>query len=221
MLTLLCALLAGCGVRRSEVEATEEGAVSVTTVVEPTPTLTATVAPIELEKTTPIPTSTDATETASLDEESLRQEWRPAINQAILLFETCTMMYETHFEYWQGKIDLEHALHELNAESDVLAFAWRGFTSGPVPSDTTGPLMFRLEEQIRVLIGLLDPIDEDAIGAPEVLATLSQACGALEGLQSEVVSTSMAAGLTEADVDEIFEAMTLTVKDLYEELLEE
>jgi hypothetical protein len=136
-----------------------------------------------------------------------------------LLFETCTVMFETHFEYSQGEIGLGRALHELNAESDVLAFAWHGFTSGPVPSDATGPFMFRLEQQIMVLIELLDPIDEDAIGTPEVQETLFDVCAALKGLQSEIVSASLEAGLTEADVNEIHEEIAPLIEDLYKQVL--
>lgn len=218
---LPCVLLAACGggPRETALGVSEEKSVPDTRVADPTPFWSLRVTPTEPEVRASTPTMKAAAATPSLDAEALRQEWRPAIQRATLLFETCTLMYETHFEFSREEIGLERALQELDAEGDVLALVWRGFTSGPVPSDATGPYMFRLEGQIMMLIGLLDPIDQNAIGTPEVQETLFDVCAALEGLQAEIVSASIEAGLAETDVEEIGEEVAPLLEDLYEQFL--
>ncbi len=148
-------------------------------------------------------------------QEELKNEWRPAISNAMLLFTSCQLMFETHFKYGEGQIDLDRALFELDAESDFIGFAVRGFASGPVPSEAVAPFMLQLETQTGTLIELLDPIDDGKIGSAEVLDTLLGACGTFNNLLSNIVNASMDSGLSEASVDEIDQEMTPMINDLY------
>ncbi len=167
------------------------------------------------EPTSPTPTS-GSTEAAPSGQEGLREEWRPAIQNAILLFSICEVMFETHFKYSEGEIDQQQARAELEIEGDFLEFPAHGLSSGDVPSEAVAPYLLRLEREMQTLIGLVDPIDRDAIGSVEVLDTLSATCQTLNGLQGEVVSASMEAGLSEASVDELDQGVTPMINDMYE-----
>jgi formylglycine-generating enzyme required for sulfatase activity len=173
-------------------------------------------APFESEESAP---ATEESLNDSARQDGLKDEWRPAISNAMLLTASCQLMFETHFKYGEGEIDLNRARSELTTESDFIGFAVRGFASGPVPSEAVAPYMLGLEQQASALISLLDPIDEDAIGSFGVLDTLSSTCGSLNDLMTDIVNAGMEAGLSEASVDEIDQEMTPMINDLYDTVL--
>ncbi|TFH38075.1 MAG: hypothetical protein E4G99_00595 [Anaerolineales bacterium] len=152
-------------------------------------------------------------------QEQLQDEWRPAISNAILLSTTCQLMFETHFKYSEGEIDLTRAKSELTTEGDFVGFAVRGFSSGPVPSLAVAPYILELEQQTNTLAYLLPPKNDSLIGSAQTLDTLGGICGSLNNLMTEIVHTSMAAGLSEASVDEIDQEMTPMINDLYDTVM--
>lgn len=156
----------------------------------------------------------------SPEQELLKDEWRPAISNAILLSTTCQLMFETHFYYAEGELDLEQAITQLNAEGDFVAFAVRGFSSGPVPSGDVAPYMLDLEGQSRNMIDLLPPLDHSLIGSTQALDTLGNTCGVLSDLLNGIIDASKAAGLTETSVEQIDQEMTPMINDLFDMVLE-
>lgn len=173
-------------------------------------------APFESEESAP---ATEESLNDSARQDGLKDEWRPAISNAMLLFASCQLMFETHFKAGEGEIDLNRARSELTIESDFIGFAVRGFASGPVPSEAVAPFMLQLEQETATLIGLLDPIDDGKIGSAEVLDTLLVTCGTFNNLLSNIVNASMDSGLSEASVDEIDQEMTPMINDLYDTVL--
>ena len=175
--------------------------------------------PFESEGPTADQSATADLQAAPTGQDALKDEWQPAISNAMLLSASCQLMFETHFKAGEGEIDLNRARSELTTESDFIGFAVRGFASGPVPSEAVAPFMLQLETQTGTLIELLDPIDDGKIGSTEVLDTLLVTCGTFNNLLSNIVNASMDSGLSEASVDEIDQEMTPMINDLYDTVL--
>ncbi len=169
----------------------------------------------ETEHATPEAT---ASETSPSSTQPLKEQWRLPISNAIILFSACELMFETHFRYSNGEIDLERALFELNSEGDLISFATRGFVSGPVPNEDVAPLLFELEQQMAALIAFLDPIEESMIGSAEVLDSLNDTCGTLNDLQQTIINASVEAGLTWEEVDEIDFSLNPMISDFYDQI---
>jgi hypothetical protein len=129
-------------------------------------------------------------------------------------------VFETHFNYAEGELDLEQAITQLNAEGDFVALAVRGFSSGPVPSGDVAPYMLDLEGQSRNMIDLLPPLDHSLIGSTQALDTLGNTCGVLSDLLNGIIDASKAAGLTETSVEQIDQEMTPMINDLFDMVLE-
>ena len=168
---------------------------------QPTDIPTATPSPQPTPTATVTPQTTEP-EPPSDDQELLKEEWRIPIENAIVLFTTCTFMFETHADYQQGEIDLATAQEELSLAADLLTIAeW--FSPESYRSETSAALMLDLELTMRALIEWYDATDEEDIGTQETLDALFPICESAQALQTEVVFTAMELGLSEESVDEI------------------
>jgi formylglycine-generating enzyme required for sulfatase activity/Tol biopolymer transport system component len=156
-------------------------------------------APFEPVADQPSPTDT---QTAPSGQEELKDEWRTAIHNSFILSTGCVWMFETHTNFQQGEIDLEEAKSDLAHESDYIAF-----THWDIPeayqNDIAAELMWRLEEEMRMLIELIDTTEDDMIGSPEVLDILTPMCGTFMDLEADIAFAAMDAGLTEESISEI------------------
>ena len=162
---------------------------SATPSLKPSPTHTSTPQAVE-------------TESPSVDQELLTEEWRIPIENAIVLFSACTFMFDTHVYYQQSKIDLAVAQEKLSLAADFLVIAeW--FSPESYRSETSAALMLELELTMRALIEWYDATGEEDIGTQETLDALFPICETAQTLQTDVVFTAMEAGLYEESVDEI------------------
>jgi hypothetical protein len=170
---------------------------------------------------TPTPTYTpQATdpEPPSNDQELLKEEWRIPIENAIVLFTTCTFMFETHSDFQQGEIDLAAAKDELSLAADFLAFAeW--FSPESYRSETSAALMLDLELNMRALIEWYDATGEEDFGTQETLDALFPICEMAQTLQTKVVFTAMDAGLTEEDISELDPSDTEWLTYYYDQIM--
>jgi hypothetical protein len=170
---------------------------------------------------TPTPTYTpQATdpEPPSNDQELLKEEWRIPIENAIVLFTTCTFMFETHSDYKQGEIDLPTAQEELSLAADFLTIAeW--FSPESYRSETSAALMLDLELNMRALIEWYDATGEEDFGTQETLDALFPICEMAQTLQTKVVFTAMDAGLTEEDISELDPSDTEWLTYYYDQIM--
>ncbi len=128
-------------------------------------------------------------------------------------------MFEIHFDYGEEEIDLAQARTRLSAASDFIAFSLQDLYTGPVPTEAVAPYVLQLEQQAEDLIATLDPLEDEAIGSYEVLDSLLGTCGSIDRLLAEIVNVSMEAGLSEDSVDEIDEAISPMIKEIYDIVL--
>ncbi|NIS82369.1 MAG: hypothetical protein GTO14_19665 [Anaerolineales bacterium] len=149
------------------------------------------------------------------DQEVLKDEWRSAIQNAIILSSACEWMFETHTNFQQGEINLEEAKEDLSLESDFISFT-RWDILEAYQNELVAEFMWRLEGEIGVLVELVDKTDDGMIDSPEVFDTLFPTCGSLLDLQSEIVFTAMDAGLTEESIDEIDLSDSEMYSDFYD-----
>ncbi len=170
---------------------------------------------------TPVQPATQEPQTLMPDPDDLVDQWRPAIGNVILLFNTCQLIFETHTKYAQGAIDIERAEFELSVEGDFAGFAQRGFVSGPVPSEPVATYIFQLEQQLGRMVEFLIPIEEEQIGSAEAIDSLGATCGALSDLQMAILNASVEAGLTWEDVDQIDADISPMIGDLYDSVMGE
>ncbi|MFH2104358.1 MAG: hypothetical protein ABIJ39_13495 [Chloroflexota bacterium] len=85
----------------------------------PAPSARAPTAPPTAQPTR-LPTTLATTAPGASGQEGLKTEWRTAFTSGLVLFETCTLIFETHANYGQGEIDLTEATTEMAIESDYL-----------------------------------------------------------------------------------------------------
>lgn len=156
-----------------------------------------------------------ATEAASGDGQ-LIEIWRPVYAQGALLFETCTMTYNTHADFGQGAINLERATAELEAESRFVEYVLRGITSTIPGSESAASHTLQVENQATVLVDWLDP-GSTRLGSAQALDAIGRACSALQSEMDSIVADGTAAGLSAATWDLLDSEMTPIIEDLYDQ----
>ena len=154
-----------------------------------------------------------------LGQAELINEWRSAISDAILLSTTCQSIFETHFNYNAGEIDIDRAKFELSAESDFVALAVSSLAKSPVPNDSVAPYILELEDQTQVIVGFLPPLSDSLIGSTQALDTLGSVCGRLNDLLTDIVNEGQTAGLSETSIDKIDQETVPLINDLYDLVL--
>lgn len=212
-LAICCIFLAGCSQSANQRNMTPTLELATSTVVQPTITPTS---PPAQEETATITTETEEPQPALPDQEALKEEWRSAINNAIILFSTCEWMFETHFDFQQGNIDIEEAKSDLSLEADFISWT-RWDSPAAYQNETAAEFMWRLEMEMGGLIELIDTTDDDMIGSAEVLDTLLlTTCSSLFDLLTDIIDTAMEAGLTQESINEIDITYTEMFNDFYE-----
>lgn len=145
-------------------------------------------------------------------------DWRVVYGQGAVLFEVCTVAYQTQSDYAQGAIALERASAELEAEANVAEYVWRDITSTQLQDESAASHLFEIETQAMALVELLVP-QADAIGSSEVLAALDEACRALQGQMDAIVADATSAGLTMASFNELEGEVAPMIEELYNQTL--
>ncbi|MBI9051652.1 MAG: hypothetical protein JEZ00_19670 [Anaerolineaceae bacterium] len=209
-----CILLSGCAQSTSQPAITPTLQESKATIVQSTQTPIP--LPVEEETPTVVP-EVESIPSLSPETEALKNEWRPAIQNAIILFAACESVYETHVNAQDAEIDLDKAKSELAIEADFISFArW----DDPIAyeNETVAELMLRLETQMGKLIVFVPPLSDAKIGSENIIDSLSPVCDALNNLQSEVIFAAFDAGLSEEMVDEIDPSSTELFSDFWDML---
>jgi len=144
----------------------------------------------------------------------LKDEWRPAYNQGAVLFETCTMTYNTHADFGQGMIGLERARAELEVEAEFVEYVLRGIASVVPQGEAVASHVLRIEAKASALTEWLEPEDDD-IGTPEALAAVEAACSSLQGRMDAIVADAKSAGMNTASFGELDSEISPMIEDLY------
>ncbi len=211
-LTICCIFLAGCSQSANQRSLVSTSELATSTVVLPTITRTP---PPDQGETAPITTETGEPQSESPDQDALKEEWRSAINNAIMLSSACEWMFQTHSDFQQGKIEIEEAKLDLALEADFIS--WTLWDSPAAYQNKTGAeFMWELEMEMGGLIELIDTTDDNMIGSTEVLDSLSLSCSSLLDLQTDIVYAAMDAGLTKESIKEIDVSDTEVYHDFYE-----
>jgi len=184
----------------------------------PAPSARAPTAPPTAQPTR-IPTMLAATAPGTSGQEGLKTEWRTAFTSGLLLFETCTLIFETHANCGQGEIDLAEAMAELEIEADSLTLI-NGWIVAEIPSEATGAYLWRLETDLRTLIELWSQMNSGDPGAAEITDPLSGTCASLNNTLGEIANTALAAGLTEASLSELEGEIADMLAELRDSILE-
>jgi len=171
--------------------------------------------PTQTEALAPEPTHVEVPAAPPLTQDQLMDEWRPAYDQGSVLFEVCTLMYQTHSDFGQGVIDRERARAELDTEADFIGFTQRGTASMAAPSEAIAPHLASLEELTLALIEVYG-VNDDSIGTPDVLATLDPTCGSLQARMQAIVADAQTAGLSSDSLDTLANEISVEmIEDLY------
>jgi hypothetical protein len=148
------------------------------------------------------------------DQEQLKDTWRPAYHLGALLFETCTMTYNTHADYGQGIIGLDRARTELEAESNFVEYVLRGITSIVPESEQVAAHIIGIETQVYALVEWLGSEDLGAGGAEEAI---NRSCISLQSQMDKIYNQAQSAGINSATLDELDSELSPMINDLYDQ----
>ena len=141
-------------------------------------------------------------------------EWRPVYNMGALLFETCTLIYQTHYDFDQGVIDVDRAQVELAAEYDAVEYALGIIGSAAPEGDIAGSLLLQIEDEAALLTYWVEP-QADRLGTPQALENIGLSCQSLQDIMTNVFNQAQAAGLSRESLNELDEEMQSRIEDLY------
>jgi hypothetical protein len=159
-------------------------------------------------------TPTQASGGSTGDQESLMTEWGPVYNMGALLFETCTLVYQTHYDFGQGVIDADRAQVELEAESEAVEYALGILESSAPEGDIAGGLLLQIKAEASVLTYWLEP-QGDRLGTPQALENIGLSCESLQSIMNNVFTQAQAASLSRESLDELDEEMRPMIDELY------
>jgi hypothetical protein len=148
------------------------------------------------------------------DQESLKTVWRPAYNLGALLFETCTLVYQTHADFSQGEIGTDRAQDELEAESDSVEYVLNSITATSPESDDIAAYLLQTEAQATALTAWLGSQD-NGLGTPQALDGIGHTCESLQNIMNSIFTQAQAAGLSRESLNELDEEMRPMIDDLY------
>jgi hypothetical protein len=148
------------------------------------------------------------------DQEQLLELWRPAYTLGALLYETCTMTYNTHADYGQGVIGMERAQVELEAESNFVEYVMRGITSTVPGSEQVASHLLEIETQANALVEWLMPASLELSGG---LEAIERSCLALQNRMDQIYNQVQEAGISGDTLDELDDETTPIIEDLYDQ----
>ena len=152
---------------------------------------------------------------SSTGQEELKNEWFVPYTAASILFETCGMMMYTHATFQIAGIDLVEARSELAVEANFIALVETQIVN-QVPTDRTGPFLWELDEDMRVLIDVWEQVNSsDDLGGPAMSEILFNACTPFHNNIETIAFAAMDAGVSEASLNE----MDAEIQDIIDELI--
>jgi hypothetical protein len=149
-----------------------------------------------------------------LEQEGLKDNWRPAYNPGALLFETCTMTYQTHADFGQGVINLERARDELEVEAEFVEYVLRDITSVVPQNEKVASHVLKIEAQASSLTEWLEPKDND-IGTTKALAAIDAVCSSLQSRMNAIFKDAKSAGMSADSFGELDTELSPMIADLY------
>lgn len=216
-LSISATLLFACNALSVRPEPTGTTGPPATATLSPASTSTA---PSDVGKPATLPATIEPPAPPAAGQEELKDEWRPVLHSAWILFSSCQLMFETQARFVAQEIDMAGADSALATISGAVDSVVSGYDDWRNPSEATGPYKVRLETLTEVLVDLLSRMEGGGIVTDSVVAdNLFNTCSSLSDLQDDAASGAMEAGLTLESMDELDYELADLLRDLWDQVM--
>jgi hypothetical protein len=149
---------------------------------------------------------------------SLKDEWRPVIQGASLLFASCEMMFDTYMDFQIEETNLAEAQAQLAVEAELIASVNSGIAAWSAPAPAAQPYLEQVVAYISKLNDLLARKEAGDIGSFENTDLILDTCLSLFDLQDTIASAAVDAGIDEASMAELESENSAIIEDFKKRL---